>query len=386
MALPIRGLLRREMAFGALAFINTATALASATATILLALAGFSFMSFAWATMVAAGTTIVLSFYFRPNLSILRPAFRSWRDVLSFGGYNGASHVINQTYETLPQLVLGGILPPAAVGLYNRALLVSKIPQMIFLTSVFSVAFPALAAEIRKGHSLKEPYLRALGYITVLYWPALVLIALLANPVVSLLLGQQWLSVIPLLQIMAVAHLPWFPVILTAPVLLAVSANRDRVLVHLVARPISAVVLCAAAYFDIMAMALSQLVIVPYVMVVVLYFVRRHIAFRWRELAAAIWKSAVVTVSSAAGPAGVVAFCDSGFDLPIAASVVAVLLAGIGWFAGVFATRHPINARAPQSARPDRADANCRAIRGLCASEWLHPARGHLPEIHGRQR
>jgi hypothetical protein len=117
-------------------------------------------MSFAWALVAAAGVTTVLSFYCRPDLSILRPSFTSWRSVVSFGGYNGVSFVINQAYEALPQLVLGRILPYSAVGLYNRAQAVSAIPNQVILASVFSVAFPALAAEVRQGRDLKEPYLR----------------------------------------------------------------------------------------------------------------------------------------------------------------------------------------------------------------------------------
>ena len=146
--------------------------------------------------------------------------------------------MINRTYEALPQLVLGHVLPPSAVGLYNRATLVSDIPDKIVLASASSVAFPALAAETRQGRSLKDPYLRALGYITVFFWPALVLLAILAYPAVLLLLGDQWLSVIPLLQVMALAGLAWFPVMLTTPVLMAVGANRDRVLAVLVTRAV----------------------------------------------------------------------------------------------------------------------------------------------------
>ncbi len=341
-SLPIRGLLRREMEFGTLALVNTASATTTAGATILLALAGFSYMSVAWAMLAAAGVTTVLSFYFRPDLSILRPAFKSWGSVLTFGGYNGASFVINRAYETLPQLVLGHLLPLSAVGLYNRAQTVSDIPDKIVLASVFSVAFPALAAEIRGGRGLKQPYLRALGYITVFYWPALVLLALLADPIVALLLGPQWRSVTPLLQVMAVAGLAWFPVILTSPVLLAVGANRDRVLADLWGRSVSAVVLCSLASFGIMAMAASKLVTLPFQMVVAFCFVRRHIDFRWRELGVALWKSAVVTAGSAAGPVGVVALSGAGFELSLAASALAALLAATGWLATVLAIQHPV--------------------------------------------
>ena len=341
-SLPIRGLLRRDMAFGKLAFINTAAATATAATTILLALAGFSFMSFAWAMVAAAGVTTILSFYCRPDLSILRPTFRSWRGVLAFGGYNGASFVINQTYEALPQLVLGHLLPHSAVGLYNRAQLVSDIPSRTILASVFSVAFPALAAVVREGRSLKEPYLRALGHITVLYWPALLLLALLAHPVVVLVLGQQWLAAIPLLQVMAVACLAWFPVMLTSPMLLATGANRERTLADLLGRVVSALVLCSAAWFGIMAMAASKLVTLPYQLFLSLYFVQRHVPFRWSEVWLALWKSAVVTATSMTGPIGIVALSESGFDLSILATAAAVLLAAAGWLAGVVMTQHPI--------------------------------------------
>ena len=188
---------------------------------------------------------------------------------------------------------------------------------------------------------MKEPYLRALGYITVFYWPALVLLVLLAHPIVWLLLGSQWLDVVPVLQVMAVASFAWFPVVLTSPVLLAVGANRDRVLADLVGRSVSAVVLCSAASFGIMAMAASKIVTLPFQMVVSLCFVRRHVHFRWRELCAGLWKSAVVTGGSAAGPICVVALSDTG-DLSITATAVAVLLAGAGWLAAVLLTRHPV--------------------------------------------
>ena len=233
--------------------------------------------------------------------------------MLGFGGYNGASFVINQTYLALPQLVLGQILPHSAVGLYNRAQMVSDIPDRVVLTGVFSVAFPALAAEIREGRGLKEPYLRALGLITAVYWPALILLALLAHPVVSFILGRQWVEVVPLLQVMAIAALAWFPVMLTSPVLLAVGANRDRVMADLIGRSVSALMLCSAAWFGIMAMAASKLVTLPFQMVLSLRFVRRHVAFSGRELSAALWKSAVVTTSSAAGPIWVAAL--SGWSL-----------------------------------------------------------------------
>ncbi len=345
-SLPITGLLRRDLAFGKLAFINTSSTVVTAATTVLLALAGFSYMSVAWAMVAAALTTTGLSFYFRPDALMVRPALSRWRCILAFGGYNGASYVINRIYEAMPQLILGHMLPHSAVGLYNRANVTAGIPDKIVLTSVLSVAFPALAAEVRAGGGLKQPYLRALSLITVLYWPALVLLALLGQPVVLVLLGQQWLAVIPLLQVIAIGALAWFPVVLTSPVLLALGQVRDRMLADLIGRSGAAVVLCSSAvfgiaHFGVMAMAASQLVSLPFQMVVALWSVRRHVAFRWREVPLALWKSAVVTATSAAGPIGVVALPHFSFDLSLQGTLLALLLAGAGWLVGVLLTRHP---------------------------------------------
>jgi len=366
-SLPLRGLLRREMAFGTLAFINVTAAAVAAATTIVLAFMGFSFMSFAWATVAAACTTTTLFFCFRPNAAVLQPSLKAVGGVLSFGGYNGASYLINQIYVALPQLILGHMLPHSAVGLYNRAQSVSDIPDRIVLTSVFSIAFPALAAEIRQGRSLKEPYLRGLGLITVFYWPGQVLLALLAYPIVAVLLGQQWLDVALLLQLMAVAGLAWFPVILTSPILLAVGANSDRVKADLFGRSASAVVLCSAAYFGIIAMAASKLITLPYQMVLSLYFVRRHIGFRWGDIWMALWKSGIVTICSAAGPICVVVWPEFSFDLSMLATILAVGLAGVGWLVGVLATRHPVVhelRRAAMTVRPALTMRRWPSLRG----------------------
>ena len=341
-SLPIRGLLRRDMEFGTLALINVASAAMTALASIALAFAGFSYMSVAWGVFAAAITTTVLSIWFRPDWSMFRPHFGAWGRVLAFGGYNGASYVINRIYVAFPQLVLGHVLPPSAVGLYNRACVVSDIPDKIVLTSVFSVAFPAFAAEARRNGNLKHAYLRSLSLITVFYWPALVLLIILAYPVVTILLGQQWFSVIPPLQLLAVSALAWFPVVLTSPVLLAVGANRDRVMADLIGRSVAAPILCLSAFFGIMAMAASKLITIPFQTYVSFQYTRRHIPFAWRELGAALWKSAVITAGSAIGPLGVALLSPSGFDLSFAATALAVLLAVIGWLLGALATRHAV--------------------------------------------
>ncbi|WP_207482584.1 oligosaccharide flippase family protein [Arenibaculum pallidiluteum] len=341
LALPITALLRRDMAFGALAVINAASAVAGAAVTLILAILGFSYMSFAWALLAASATSSLLAFAFRPEAWILRPSLASWRGALAFGCFNGSTIILTRIYDSLPQLVLGRFLPLSTVALYNRASMVCGLPDRFILSGVFSVAYPAFAAEVRRGGDLKRPYLDALSYITVLHWPALLVLALLAHPAVLLILGGQWLGTAPLIQIMAVASLSWFPVILTYPVLVSLGALRDNFASKLLSVALAAPILCLASAFGVTAMAASLFLTLPIQMLVSLSFVRRHVPFAWWEIPAAVGRSAVVTLCSVLGPAAVLVLSGGGGELSAGATTAASLLAIAGWAAGLAATRHP---------------------------------------------
>ena len=183
---------------------------------------------------------------------------------------------------------------------------------------------------------------------------------------------------------MAVAGLAWFPVILTSPVLLAVGANRDRALADLIGRAVSAVILCSAAFSGIMAMAASKLVTLPFQMVLSFCFVRRHVIFRWRELALALRKSAVVTALSALGPSSVVALSGSHFDLSLPATFVAALLAAAGWLVGALVTRHPVLLELRRVAEVLLETSFVRRLRSRISPHALGVGEGVVKE--GRER
>jgi lipopolysaccharide exporter len=363
MALPSIALLRRDMSFGILARTMTAASILSAATTILLAWRGHSYMSYAWGALAGALTTLVLvQFSSRPILNHLRPSFAVWRDILNFGCYRGATSVLERSYEALPQLVLGRIMPMSAVAYYNRANAICGIPDRIMLSSVFAVAFPALSAQVREGRNVKVSYLLALSYIGVVYWPAVILMACTADAVVRIILGNGWTEVIPLVRILSVAAVFWFPVILTNPLLLAMGKNRDAFIAGLVARSFSAVILCSASFYGLIAIAASQFLALPFQMAVALIYAKKHIAFTWRELLDAIRPSAVVTLCSAAGPVAI-ALYDSRLDLTLLEFAGAVVLAALGWVAGLLLTRHAfldevreaalaVGIRLPLAARP----------------------------------
>lgn len=340
-AAPLVALMRRDMAFTDLAVFNTVGVAVFSGLTVTLAALGFSYMSFAWAWAASAGLASAIAVYLRPALWVFKPVLRHWRGMLQFGAYNGLNVFLYRLYEAIPTMVLGRVLSFDAAGLYNRALLVCQLPDRVVLGGAVPVILPALAAEVRAGSNLGASYVRAISFITAVQWPALVVLAILAHPVVLVLLGGQWLGVVPLVQVMALASLFSFAGELTYPVLVSLGAMRDLLRRALIAWPLSALVIAGASTFGLMAAALSFFVIVPFQAYVSLAFVRRHVPVPWRALAGVCGRSAVVTGCSAAGPLCVVAALGFRFDMPVPAALLAGALAAAGWLAGVWLTGHP---------------------------------------------
>jgi O-antigen/teichoic acid export membrane protein len=337
----IAALLRRDMEFGKVTRINALGALSNAVVAIGLASFGFGYVSFAWAALAMASVRLMLGFHARPVFWMYRPRFAGWRTVLRFSGFKGASTVLDRTYETVPQLVLGRFMPLTQVGIFNRANIVCGLPDKLFLGALFNVAYPAFASEARAQRDLKGAYLRIISYITALYWPSMLGIAVLAHPIVNLALGSDWSEAVPILRLLAISSMFFFPHILTYPVLCALGANKDVFTSNFIGRGISIVIICAASYFGLYALVLSQFIVQPFQMITALIYVRRHVPFGWGELLAVLRKSGCVALAALFGPLAMVAANDFNLQITVLQTCFAIILSGMGWLAALALTQHP---------------------------------------------
>ncbi|TMV68003.1 lipopolysaccharide biosynthesis protein, partial [Thioclava sp. BHET1] len=270
------------------------------------------------------------------------PSLSHWRDVLSFGSWAGLVLVLGRIFEFFPRLVLGRLLNFDSVGFLSRSLSITQLPDRVVLSAVHPVILPLMAQKARSEGDLSRPFLLALTYITGLLWPALISIALLADPLVRLLLGSQWHATVPLVQIVAVASMMLFPGSVTYPVLVALGQIRSLAWAGLIALPCAILIMAIASQFGLRAVAWSYFLICPIQAGTGLWFIHRFIRFRLTELMAALRPSLLVSLSCAVLPATLTLSLPGPQQLPLSLAIlVAVLNLGI-WAAGLFVTRHPL--------------------------------------------
>jgi O-antigen/teichoic acid export membrane protein len=165
---------------------------------------------------------------------------------------------------------------------------------------------------------------------------------LLAEPIVRLLLGAQWTAVPPLVQLMALAAMFSFPLVLAFPMFVALGRIKDAFLANLISLPISALVLFGGASISLEAAAASLILTVPLQAIITLVLLRRVMPFRWGELARAVTRSAAVGLCAAMPPALAVVMSGSGFALSTPVFLVAGLAAGLCWLGALWGLGHPL--------------------------------------------
>lgn len=334
--------LRRDMDFRALAFINVGGIIVNLLVAVGLALAGWSYLALVIGGVAGQFFVAIAALICRPNFWMFVPCLSKWREVLAFGGWSSMTTLLNNLYALLPQLLLGRTAGFDAAALYNRATILCQLPDRAVIGAVQPMLLPALTARARMGADLKSAYLYALSLLSAVHWPLLLGLAMLAEPAVRIMLGPQWDAAAPLLRIMALAWLTTAAASLTFPVLVAVGRVRDTLIASLISLPPSALVLVLAAPHGMTAVAASMLVALPLQTVVAMVTIRRHVGFAWTEVASAVWKSAVAASASAVVPLAIASHNGFRADLSFVLLAMAIAGAGAGWLAALAVTRHPL--------------------------------------------
>lgn len=341
-ASTLAALLRRNLQFNVLAGIAVAAAAVNALTTIGLALLGFGYQSFVWASVCAGFVSVAMFLRHMKDTSLFPPTLKHWREVLNFGRFDTGTDVLNRIWEAAPYFLLGRFVGVDGVGLFQRASTVAALPIRMLLAGIATIAMPFLAEAARSGGCLKTGFLRAVGLVTGVLWPSLTLVALLAHPIISVLLGSQWLASVPLVQLLAIAMMVWFTVDITYPTLVSAGAVRRAFAMNAIFVPAALAVLAVAARYGLHAAAFAMIIAMSIRIGLALYFLRRELGFTLGEVWQAVWRSLALVPMTAAGPLAVIAASGWRLDISIVSAAASTAFAGLGWLVGLKLTKHSL--------------------------------------------
>ena len=143
--------------------------------------------------------------------SMLLWLLSSWRPVLSFSGasfkvlfgYGSKlllANVLSEAYRNLQVLIIGKFFPKSEVGYYSQAKHLQDVPVATILTIVNQVTFPIFSKLQDDKEYLKRGLSRSVKILTLLNFPLMMCLVIMAEPIFRLLFGEQWIPSVPYFQ------------------------------------------------------------------------------------------------------------------------------------------------------------------------------------------
>lgn len=201
----------REMDFKKVFYSNVGAIVVSGVVGIVIAKLGGGLWALVAQTMLNIFVaTVVMQFtsklkiYFKVSLARIKVLF-------AYGWKLLVSGLIDTLYQDLQSLVVGKKYNSATLGFFNRG---KQFPQFLMNSingAVQSVMLPAMAEKQDAKEQLKELTRRSITVSAYVVFPMMAGLAGIAEPLVRLLLTDEWLPCVPYLQIYCVSF-AFYPV------------------------------------------------------------------------------------------------------------------------------------------------------------------------------
>jgi PST family polysaccharide transporter len=199
------GLLTKRMNFKALAIIESCAIGISGPIAIFLAFAGYGVWSLAWYTVLSTVFTVVFTWIYARWVPHFLLGLQHVKGLLGFGANLTGFTFVNYFAQNMDNLLIGRFLGSAPLGFYNLAYNLLLLPSSNISNVVGRVMFPALSAIQHDKQLVREAYVRANRYIAAVAFPLMIWVLVTAPQLIRVVYGPKWISVIPLIQIFALA-------------------------------------------------------------------------------------------------------------------------------------------------------------------------------------
>lgn len=200
-----RTLFTKSLDFKKLAIVEICATFISGLISILLAINGYGVWS-----LVLGGLSIsfisVLLFWkmspWRPSSKFSIPHFK---ELFGFGGHFMGSSVLNYVDSNVDYLVVGRMIGASALGYYTLAYNLITFPLYKISTIITRVMFPAFSRIQNDNHTLRTGYLKVVRYISMITFPMLAGMFVVAPEFILVVYGSKWAPMIRTLQILCLA-------------------------------------------------------------------------------------------------------------------------------------------------------------------------------------
>lgn len=152
--------------------------------------------------LVNRGARMFLSYYMAPYLP--RFTLSAFSDLFGFSKWMVLNNLLNFMTTRLDTFVVGRVSGVSSLGVYAMAYEVSNMATTELVWPISRAIFPGFARLADDKTALERSYNLSQALIVLVALPVATGLALTAGYFVPILLGEKWLGVVPLMEVLAV--------------------------------------------------------------------------------------------------------------------------------------------------------------------------------------
>ncbi len=204
-----RVLLQKRLRFDLIAKLEIIATCMSFVVCIAVAYFGFGVLSIVIGTLL--NNFIQAFFLFIIGIKIHKPSLKYKRkelkELLSFGRFQMGEKILNYFFTQLDTILIGKLLSVEILGVYSIAKTLVLAPVQLINPIITKVTFPVMSKIQNDDATLKRIYYKTLSYLSAINFPIYIVMILLAQPIILMLYGQQWIEATYILQILSITFL-----------------------------------------------------------------------------------------------------------------------------------------------------------------------------------
>lgn len=202
-----RAKLMAQMDFKSLAKINFMGTFAGGAIGILMAYTDWGVWSLVGQTITSTLIMLLLFPYYSKWKPVWRFSYDSFRKLFGFGSKLLITGTVAAVVNNISTIAIGKAYKSDQLGYYTRATQFSEIIAITVNDILGTVTFPVLSQLQNERERMVAVYRKSLYYTALVIFPIMILMALLAYPLVIVLLTEKWLPCVLLLQILCLARM-----------------------------------------------------------------------------------------------------------------------------------------------------------------------------------
>ncbi|WP_253904635.1 lipopolysaccharide biosynthesis protein [Adlercreutzia sp. ZJ473] len=200
-------MLQRELNMRAQLIATLVASALSGTISIALALVGFGVWALVSQTMLQQIFTCIcmaVQVKWHPRLAY---SVDSLKRTAGFGWKLLVSSLLHTIYTSIYDLVAGKVFSAAELGLFSQGKKYPAQAESILDSAISQVVLPAAARLKGSTDDMRILIKRGLQMSLTIIAPFMVLLCLNAGPLISILLGEQWIAAAPFFQVFCIASI-----------------------------------------------------------------------------------------------------------------------------------------------------------------------------------